>query len=567
MADQVITDLDTLRLLDKTLLDDLWEKTAGARAWQRGNARSSALQQLLAPITTPTDSTLAAQVSSAIDRPLLGQICELLEASGSFKIRLERHTLRSEGPDEVKILVPRAAITPMWPMGTNVWIRDLAKIASRLMSAASSGIPQAAVWRQDGLELLMSGVALLSTPAQLRRFENIVKHEGDPHLLHADLWPHIFLNIDSNLLGETDESWSHKQDAWQMLLVYVLDALAAGHVKETSLTASERKLLGLIVPFLAKTEYWRHETSGSWEELPAVRTSVIVWDVAVLDRIATAVQEGRLSFLHEDFAKYQAFLPAPLTGTSLASCCQLLAEAGAKQLLELLPHESPGYASDDPRYRDADAAATYHLLLDAPQMVARYAPAPADWLAGIQQQIVAGLLSLQDPVTRGIRRYRGDSYQGHNYFTHETVARLEAICGGPSGDASGLEAFKLRASVIKPGYEAAWCHPLWQLVGYAARESSRTQAPEAILLRNELLLQGLGALTGDNEWTTEKTAEGILRNIPIEPLRFTEAWLAVEHAGEIRYIPSPHTPLQWCVAEAMNAFSLVWQSMSLDAAK
>lgn len=563
MSDVETSSLTPLQLLDQTLLDDLWQKTAGSRPWERGGARSQPLDTLLSRIAAPTGDTAAAKVSSAIDRPLLAEILELLEASGSFNIRLERHTLRGEGP-ELKILVPRAAITPMWPMGTNVWIRDLAKIASRLMSGAASGIPQAASWRQDGLELLMSGVALLSTPAQLKRFENVIKHEGDPHLLHADLWPHIFLNIESNLHGETAEPWSHKQDAWQMLVVYVLDALESGQVKENALTAAERKFLGLAIPFLAKTEFWKHETSGSWEELPAVRSSVIVWDLAVIDRIATAIAQGRLQFLHEEFASFVPYLQTSLAGSTLATCCKILAEEGAKQLLALLPNESPGYSTDDPRFRDADAAAAYHLMLDAPQMVSRYVDVPSDWIATMQQQIVGGLLSLQDPVTRGIRRYRGDSYQGLNYFTHETVARLEAICGGPSGDASGLEAFKMRAAAITPGYEAAWCHPLWQMIGYAAKQSMRDKSVESLAFRNELLLQGLGALTGDNEWTTEKTADGILRNIPIDSLRFTEAWLAVQYRGEVRYIPSPHTPLQWCVAEAMQAMALVWQSMSIE---
>src|SRR5687768_10136900 len=56
-------------------------------------------------------------------------LAAFLEKNGSFDLLPERRLWKDIDGERRMVTLTRAAITPMWPMGTNVWMRDNALIA------------------------------------------------------------------------------------------------------------------------------------------------------------------------------------------------------------------------------------------------------------------------------------------------------------------------------------------------------------------------------------------------------------------------------------------------------
>jgi len=490
----------------------------------------------------------------------LKKVIRLLHDNGAFTIKTEQHGFDDVDGLRHGVRIPRAAETGMWPMGTNLWIRDLSFTAGNMLVAGRHDIP----WHDDfthvGKALLLSGLTLMSTVSQRKRFEAVLMSDDKAFWQDPVNWPHIFLEIVPNLNGATAEKWSHKQDAWQILAVNTLDALARGDISHDDLTPAHWQFLGYLVPFLAKIKFYENENSGSWEELPAIRTSVIVWDVALLARVAALAKKPEGAFLEEAFAKYRPHLGKPWTHLNCATTADRLAHEGAKVLGKMLPYESPTYDWNDPRARKADIALAYHLLLDGPAMTAKLGGLGSDWVARVEHGLLEMIAVLAEKTTGAYKRYLGDSYQGLNYFTYETVARLKEICGAPSGDASGLTEFVNRQSAIPAGHEAAWCHPIWQLATFYGRRFAKTGDAEARRMQLQMVTTGLKNVTGPGEWSIDKLENDEMRLLSVPAFRFTECFIAMEDEAGLFRIPSPHTPLNWCTAEAILALSLLWET-------
>lgn len=450
----------------------------------------------------------------------LSALASFLEEAGAFSIPIETRDWPDSSGKIQSVSITRAAHTPMWPMGTHWWARDNTLIAVRFIEAGQLTGDTGKV--ALGKRLLLSALTIMSSRAQLKRFENIISSRDPAFRNNPHNWPHIFLEIAGNLNAAKVEPWAHKQDAWQMLAYYTLMFLEAGVLTEADLTDNHRSFFKLLAPFLATVEYWHQESSGSWEEITAVRTSVLAWEtllLAALERHGYAVEPGLL-------------------------------DKGIASVMRQLPYESPGYPTNSPRYREADAALIYLLQLEYPHFLADRLGRGRTWADKLEQQILEQIRRLDDLVSGGIRRYQGDSYQRVSFFRNTTAQKLQALYGKPSGDASGEEHFTGRDKVVPAGREAAWTHFVWQLAAWSARHK------EYRALHQEYLHRGLRLLTGDREISVAQRADGGMKIINLPSLRFPECYITeILTDGSELVFPSPHTPLNWAVAEAATAFA------------
>ncbi|HLD26108.1 MAG TPA: hypothetical protein VJC05_03645 [Candidatus Andersenbacteria bacterium] len=406
---------------------------------------------------------------------------------------------RTQLPSGEAVAYARAADTRVWPMGTHVWIRDLTLIADRLLRAGVS--PRFADRAATGKELLMSALTLMATPAQLKR-------------MAAGQWPHIFLDSRDNLTAEREEKWAHKQDAWQMTALITLRAFMDGLIDRRDLTAAHEQFLQAAEPFLMAAKYWENKSSGSWEEIEEVRSSTLAWETALLSHLES-----------------------------------LDAALGCDALRALWPRESAT--------RPADAALIYLLQLNTAALLF----VPED-RAGREQEILGRLATLDDSVTGGIYRYRGDSYQRVDFFRPDIAQRLTEYYGSTSGEASSAADFAAREQIVPYGRQAAWVHPVWQLSAWWGRRYLATNEVTDQLRQHEYFRRGLRLVTGDNEATVEPGEGGAAALKEITPWRLPECYITLSLKGRDVIVPSPHTPLNWAVAEAIDAFSVMEKTLS-----
>jgi hypothetical protein len=206
------------------------------------------------------------QRSLTASLPGLSKLQRSLEKAGGFTIQIERKKWRDVDGESRVFTLARAASTDMWPMGTNYWVRDNAIIGARYLFSKDRR------FKKLGKELLLSALTFMSSKAQLTRCERIIRSKNAAFRRDPGNWPYIFATIKDNLNAAREEGWAHKQDAWQMVVFYVVEAIEAGLLSLRELTTKHRQFIGMVVPFLAKVSFWTCENSGSWEELPAVRT-------------------------------------------------------------------------------------------------------------------------------------------------------------------------------------------------------------------------------------------------------------------------------------------------------
>jgi hypothetical protein len=469
-----------------------------------------------------------------------------LEAKGAFDMMFEKQRwVDSDGKRYVHTLV-RASSTEMWPMGAQYWLRDNVVIGARLLSN------QSAKRRAVGKQLLLSGLHFISSCAQLKRFEMMVRSRSVAFRRSPDNWPHIFTSVSDNLSTQRQESWSHKQDAWQMLAWHVLEALEAKQIRLSELTAKHRAFLGLIVPFLAKVSFWRCENSGSWEEIPAVKSSVRAWEHRLVVRLAELGEQRQFSFLNRAFLRYRAQLGARFKENTLQEAVAQLDRECTKAMLSDLPSESPGYESHDPRYRAADAALLYLLQLDYPEFLAKRAAKSQRWARSLEAALLREVGRLQDDRSGGIARYAGDTYQRSGFFRNLTVARLRALYGAPAGDAS--RNFAKRDEVVPQGRAAAWTHFVWQLASWAGTRFLATRSLRYKRLHERFFVAGLRLISGDSYTFDADASSGRTKVVAIPAWRMPEAYISDTNArGEELVFPSPHTPLNWSIAEMVYA--------------
>jgi len=472
-----------------------------------------------------------------------------LEKGKGFDIRLERVPWRDTDGERRSFTLARAASTDMWPMGTHYWVRDNAIIGARYLLARD---PK---HRRQGRELLLSALTFMSSKAQLARFERMLRSSSPKFHRDPANWPYIFAAVKDNLAASREEGWAHKQDAWQIAIFYVIEAIEQGLLSVKDLSAKHKRCIGLAIPFLAKVEFWRCENSGSWEEIPAVRSSVRAWEHRLVVKLAKVSVLKEFAFIRKAFDTHKKYLAAPLRRKTLDAAVLMMEQKVVREMLRDLPSESPSYKKGDAQYRTADAALIYLLSIDYPYFLAARLGKDAQWAHAMEVKLLKTIESLTDPVTGAIRRYRGDCYQRTGYFRNLTIAKLAAIYGSPSGDASSH--FQARNRAVPKGREAAWTHFVWQLAAWSGERFIDTGSMVYRRLHDHYFLRGMALFTGVGEASVDQDAKGTPRVIGIKPLRMTECYISERtRRGEDLVFPSPHTPLNWAVGEMFQAFDV-----------
>ena len=469
----------------------------------------------------------------------------MLEHKGLFDILIEHKTCFDLDGVRYRITLARAASTDMWPMGTHYWLRDNAIIGARMLRYGD------ARRKRLGLALLTSGLSFISSCAQLERFRTVIRSKGNAVRNDPLAWPHIFAAVGGNLLTKKLEPWAHKQDAWQILSWYIIDSIEQGILSVADLSEKNREFLGLIIPFLAKISFWRCENSGSWEELPAVRASVRAWEHLLVVRLGELAKKRKFTFLRSIYLRERQHLGADVKSLTFEEIVAKMNRRASRSMLRDLPYESPRYAKHDPRYREADAALLYLLEIDYVAFLAQQAGRTKAWVRAMEKRILHEVLRLRDPVVGGFARYKNDSYQRTGFFREETTERLRQMYGGPSGDASSD--FVGRDAIVPKGRSAVWTHFVWQIASWSGERFLATGDSSMRRLHDEFFEQGMKLVTGSSR-SVDYTATGRPRIIRIPPYRMPECYISeCDRSGDEIIFPSPHTPLNWSIAEMYAA--------------
>jgi hypothetical protein len=487
------------------------------------------------------NAELAQICTSGLNTSTLSKAIELLQTKGTLQINTEEHLWKDLDGEVRSILLARAASTEMWPMGTHCWIRDNAYIANRLLNSGFLG------HREQGKTLLLSMLTLISSTTQRKRLEALIQRGRN---LPPGEWPHIFLSIADNLNASKNEKWMHVQDAWQILGYFSLQALSDGHLQFSELSAKHRKFFSLLVPALAAYEFATHENAGSWEEFCAVRSSVICWETALLSLLSEHETTPLFQDMDAGFKKWKQQLPLRFRTLDLQEAISLLLKEGKNTLQTSLPFESPLYPPTDPKFRKLDAALIAPLLLDLPKFL------DAEQGKTIEEEIYGECRALMDPLTGGISRYLEDSYQRLGFFRPSVIQTLTDYYGGQSGEASSMKDFLTRNELVPQGRIAAWSHFRWQLCTWAAKKARLSGTEQDKLRLVDLLMQALSLVTGENEWTIEVDADAQAHLKPLPAFLLPECYISESAPnGKDLIFPSPHTPLNWAVAEAIAALA------------
>jgi len=465
---------------------------------------------------------------------------------GLFEIRFERKRWVDSDGERRPFTLARAASTDMFPMGTHFWLRDNTIIGARLLR--SRELRQ----QRRGRDLLLSCLTFISSVAQRKRFEAIIRSRSTTFIHNVDNWPRVFTAVADNLTTQGHEGWSHKQDAWQMLAWYVLRALEDGRISHGDLTTKHRYFLGLVVPFLAKVSFWKSENSGSWEEIAAIRTSVRAWEHRLIVRLSELSSQSRYRYLRTGYSRQRRYLGPRFRKTDLQGAVAILDREASRAMLKDLPFESPMYPRGDARFRRGDAALIYLLDLDYVAFLGLRTGRSQSWIQRMEARLLKEIVALQDDRSGGLYRYRRDSYQRCGYFRALTTAKVTEVYSAPSGDAS--KDFLLRDRLVPRGRQAAWTHFVWQLAAWAGGRFLTTKETRYAALNSRFFKQGLALITGV-EGSIDLDAQWQPRIIRVGSWRMPECYIAdVSSDGVEMIFPSPHTPLNWAVVEMVNAF-------------
>jgi hypothetical protein len=316
------------------------------------------------------------------------------------------------------------------------------------------------------------------------------------------------------------------------------------------------------VPFLAKVAFWRCENSGSWEEIAAVRTSVRAWEHRLIVKVAELSQEKSYEFLAATYDRHRKYLGLKLKSVDLTKAVKLLDKEISRLMLKELVFECPMYPRNDARYRAEDAALIYLLELNYVQFLAERLGKSSKWAKTAEMRLLNGILKLQDDRSGGIYRYRRDTYQRGGFFRYLTAAKLVEVYGALSGDASANLAY--RHHLVPKGRQAAWTHPVWQLAAWSAERFLATRDSNYKKLHDRFFTSGLKLITGKNEGSFDIDEKGDSRVIRVPAWRMPECYIAdTSNSGEEMVFPSPHTPLNWAIAEMLNAFRVRKELLAL----
>lgn len=542
-------DWDAVRERDQAMIAEL----------QRLNSRTPPVRSLETGLDYACGE-LAGLVRREYDTDSIAALEAFLAEHGTLDIPVvEGYSITVDGQERRLSLV---AATEMSANGANhgemstmLYLRDQIQAASALIKLHTSNPAHYAAERATGKALLLSALHLMSTPSQLERFEDVIRR--GPAAGQAD-WPQISLYFD-DLEGARPNGWRNKQDSLQMLAYAALEAIEAGVLDPAELSTSHKRCLSLVTPLLAAVGFPGYESSGTWEEVAARRSSVMAIETALLHKMrAMAVNREDMGFLHD--VRLEDMI-----------------RNGLHELGSRLPDESDDYDPQTVKYREADAALVYVLRYGLPQLMAdeqvpmaanKSRPMDAE---AIEHLVLDQLESLIDPRSNGISRYNRDSYQGANFHTDSVQlviraikhkVRQDAIAGNGETDLDTKQA--LRDSLTPAGWPAAWTHPLGQIASWAASRwhqaassGNREAADRYRTTSYRYLNRMLSTVTGNDQWHAVRDANGHYRIKQVTAYRLPECNVTYT-IGDSRFcVPSPHTPLNWSTAMLREAIGMV----------
>ena len=460
-------------------------------------------------------------------------------------------------------------------MSGALWVRDQTQCASSMMEMYVLDPHKYVVEGKDAKDIFLSLLTIMSTPSQLSRFQAMIKKGHDPNFRNNSAnWPYIFFH-NNNLNTEKREGWQHKQDAWQMLVRDIERAIETGIISPSDIKPQHKRFLGMALPFLAAVDFLSLENAGSWEEISAVRTSTLAWDVVAIQSLARLAKKPQFDFLNSAYEDNKKYLPGAYQSSNLIQAADTMSKDGLDTIEKALPYESPNYDRDDPRYRTADASLLYLLDLGIPQQLSeRKFTDPNDlksrdeYIRQLESSILIQVMQLSDPESGGIARYgipgeSRDSYQAENFWTNMTQKKLKEFYSNPtpSGDFNAVHKFIGRDRLVPSGKPAAWIHFVSQISGWASRRYIETNNPYYYNVAQTFLNRILSTVTGENEYSVViDNNKLVAQNIP--PNRVTECYVTVSDPNEKKLVfPSPHTPLNWGIKKTAEALALFHQAV------
>jgi hypothetical protein len=541
--------------------------------------RASLPERFLAT-TNVGEQTFANELVAAHARPTytadeLEQFEDYLDQEGVFAVPLTWGEITVEG---AKQSLPFVAATETsanhGDMSSMIYLRDHIQVARAYMEMATLDPERYKTQGLLGKQLIQSALHAMSTETQLGRFEKLIEKGS---AAGQEDWPFISLHL-GDLDAVEPNGWRNMQDSWQMLTHLTLDAFERGFMNLDDITESNRQFLGYVTPALEAVGFPKHESSGTWEEVIAIRTSVMAVETALfhkMHQLLTGPQADQYRFLSDNYAAHRR------VGTQ-ANLVDQLADmrlAGLTELGQRLPFESPDYDKSSVKYREADAALSYLLTYDIPELLEEF-DIPIACLGGhaasariIEDVVLQQLYSLMDPETGGMKRYRRDSYLGVNFLTNTVQASItaiknfiakEALERGTRPDLDKKQ--RLRNGIVNSGAshgtEAAWAHPVAYTGAEMARrrlrvaqEQQPAEAADYQRHNEHFLNQLVRTITGSRQPTLARQASGKSGVEIVSEHKVPEAWVRVRDALGVMLVPSPHSPLNWAAANTALMFA------------
>jgi hypothetical protein len=102
-----------------------------------------------------------------------------------------------------------------------------------------------------------------------------------------------------------------------------------------------------------------------------------------------------------------------------------------------------------------------------------------------------------------------------------------------------------------------WTHFVWQLAAWSGKRSLEDPDQRFRMLHEFFFARGLALITGDKEVSVDVDKRGEVRMIKIPTWRMPECYISeVSPTKGVLVFPSPHTPLNWAIAEMEEAFRI-----------
>lgn len=285
-------------------------------------------------------------------------------------------------------------------------------------------------------------------------------------------------------------------------------------------------------------------------------------ETALLHKIKTASKNEQLGFLKKAVIDFDTILDDMI-------------RRGLNELGDRLPYESPDCDNTSIKYREGDAALVYVLRYGVAELLAtsktpmRVNGGRPLQVSEIEDMILGQLESLIDEEINGMIRYEDDSYQRVNFHTNTVQAIVKGIKrevqqAAHDGEIDLDKKQELRGILTPAGKSAAWTHPLGQVSSWAARRARISKQGGDIKNRAryeaisaKFLNRALSTVVGDNQWHAVLNADGAYRVQKVIAHKLPECYVAYKtQKGDVFFVPSPHTPLNWSSAMLQEAVGL-----------